>query len=31
MGRIFDYTVGLAIVMWHLVRMSARGEMDELA
>ena len=28
MSVVFDYTVGLAIVMWHLVQISLRGEVE---
>lgn len=29
MSVVFDYTVGLAIVMWHLVQISLRGEVEQ--
>ena len=28
MTTVFDYTLGLAIVMWHLVQISLRGEQE---
>ena len=30
MNTLFDYTVGFAIVMWHLVKISLRGDRSEL-
>ena len=30
MKTVLDYTLGLAVVVWHLVRISVRGEVASL-